>query len=144
RRRAQRERAPPDAVVPRHLQHQIAPRPAHPIKHDQVAAGFHPRERLRPTGVDVEGANGVGFARVFRAVLAPRPRRADAADEIERGIELGRQFDRDFAIADAESVVVHGVVLAVDRRVWPSRWPAASTPAMTADGWLPTGLAIGA
>src|SRR5262249_33506534 len=115
-RRAQRERAAPDTVVPRHLQHQIAPRPAHPIKHYEVGAGLDPRERLSPALVDDEGANGVGFARIFRAVLAPRPRRADAADEIERGVELCRQFDRDFAIADAEGVVVHGLVLAVERK----------------------------
>src|SRR5262249_8956131 len=133
-RRAQRERAAPDAVVPRHLQHQIAPRPAHPIKHHQVGAGLDPRERLSPALVDDEGANGVGFARIFRAVLAPRPGRADAADEIERGVKLCRQFDRDFAIADAEGVVVHGLVLASTARVWLSRWPVGSSPAMTAGG----------
>src|SRR5262249_57963718 len=75
-----------------------------------------PRERLSPALVDDEGANGVGFARIFRAVLAPRPGRADAADEIERGVEFFRQFDRDFAIADTEGVVIHGVVLAVERK----------------------------
>src|SRR5262249_1644154 len=69
-----------------------------------------------PALVDLEGAEGVGLARIFRAVLAPPPGRAYAADEIERGVEFGRQFDRDFAIADAEGVVVHGVVLAVDRK----------------------------
>src|SRR5262249_23012282 len=53
---------------------------------------------------------------IFRAVLAPPPGRADAADEIERGVELCRQLDRDFAIADAEGVVVHGMVLAVERK----------------------------
>src|SRR5262249_36310383 len=93
---------------PRHLHHQIAARPAHPIKHDEMTAGLDPGERLGPALVDQDGANGVGFTGIFRAVLAPRPGRADAADEIERGVELFRELSRDLAVANAEGFVVHG------------------------------------
>src|SRR5262249_17965221 len=110
-----------------------------------MGAGLDPRERLSPALVDDEGANGVGFARIFRAVLAPRPRRADAADEIERGVELCRQFDRDFAIADAEGVVVHGMVLAVERKGVATKM-AARFKSGNDDGrnGCPPGLAIAA
>ena len=54
--------------------------------------------------VDLDLADRVGFAGVFRAVLAPRPGGADAADVIEPGIEARRQFDRDFAGAGGEPV----------------------------------------
>src|SRR5881398_492023 len=91
----------------RHLQHQIASRPAHPIKHHEVTAGLHATECLGPALIDADGADGVGFAGILRAVLAPRPRCADAADEIERGIEALWQFDRDLAVADSEGVLGH-------------------------------------
>ena len=99
------------AVMPRHLQNQIAPRPVHPIKHDQMGATFDVGERLRPARVDLEGADGIGFARILGAVGAPGPGRADAADEIERGVEGVGQLDGNLAVPDAEGVivVVHGL-----------------------------------
>src|SRR5207253_10687610 len=69
--------------------------------------GVHASERLGPALIDADGADGVGFPGILRAVLAPRPRCADAADEIERGIEALWQFDRDLAVADSEGVLGH-------------------------------------
>ena len=73
-RRAQRERAAPLGIMMRRLQHQIAPRPVHPIKQDDVADGFEPLKAFDPARIELDGAHGVGFARVFRAVFAPFPR----------------------------------------------------------------------
>src|SRR5262249_56012576 len=73
-----------------------------------MAAGLDAGEGLRPALVDQDGANGIGFTGIFRAVLAPRPGRANAADEIERGVELFRQLSRNLAVANAEGFVVHG------------------------------------
>src|SRR5205814_5901767 len=62
-----------------------------------------------PARVDLDGANCVGFAGVFRAVLARGPGCTDAADEIERRVVVFRQVDCDLAIADAVEWVVHGL-----------------------------------
>ena len=105
-RRAQGKGAALGAVMAGHLQHQIARRLVHPVEHDEMGAGLHVLEGRRPALIDLEGADGVGFAGVFRAVLARLPRRVDAADEIEPGVGLVRQLDRHFAVADAEFLVV--------------------------------------
>src|SRR5262249_36618164 len=66
-------------------------------------------ERLRPARIELDGADGVRLPRVLRAVLALFPRRADAPDIIERGVERLGQLDRDFALPDAKILVVaHG------------------------------------
>ncbi len=91
RRRAQRKGAALLGVMARRLQHQIAPRLVHPVEQQHVAHGFEAREALGPARIELDGADGVGLARVLRAILAPLPRRADAADEIERGVEPRRQ-----------------------------------------------------
>ena len=67
----------------------------------QGSAGQHPSgiagidlrrrcvgERRREARVDFDRADRVGFARVLRALLASRPRRANAADEVDAGVEL--------------------------------------------------------
>ena len=59
-----------DAVMARHLEHQIAARLVHPVEHHQMAAGLDVLERLRPARIDLDGADRVGFAGVLRAVLA--------------------------------------------------------------------------
>src|SRR5712671_1856290 len=94
-----------------------------------MGATFDMRERGRPARVDREGADGIGLARVLGAVLAPGPGRADAADEIERGVERLGQVDSDLAVTDAEGiiVVVHGFSGACAIRCH-----ARSDPAMTA------------
>src|SRR5215510_9170428 len=73
-----------------------------------MAARLHAVECLRPARIELEGADCIGFTGGFRAVRPPLPGRADAADEIERGVELRRQLDRSLTVADAEFVVVHG------------------------------------
>ncbi len=106
RRRAQRKGAAALGVMPRRLQHQVAPRFVHPVEQQHVADGFEAGKAFGPKRIDLHGADGVGLARIFRAVLAPLPRRADTADIIERGIEGLRQRNRDFALAQAVPVVV--------------------------------------
>src|SRR5436309_1787821 len=61
-----------------------------------------------PVRVDLDGANRIGFAGVLRAVLAPVPGRANAANEIDRRVVVFRQVDCDLAIADAVEWVDHG------------------------------------
>ena len=65
-----------------------------------MRAGRNAVERGRIARIELDGAYGVRAARVLRAFVAPRPRRADAADEIEAGIEFFRQRDGDLAGAD--------------------------------------------
>ncbi len=64
-----------------------------------MARGLKTLEALDPARIEHDGADGIGLARVLRAVVALLPRRPDTADEIERGIEPVRQSYRDFALA---------------------------------------------
>src|SRR5262249_3212311 len=91
----------------RHLQHEIAARAVHPIKRDEMRAGFDAGERGRPARVYFDRADRVRLARVLRTLVARLPGRADAADEIERGVEFFRQLDSDLAVADPEGVLAH-------------------------------------
>ena len=88
----------------RDLDREIPPGLVHPIEHDQVRAGLDPRQRLMPARIDLDGADHAGFTRnagVLRAVLPLLPGRADAADEIERSVEVVGQGRGDLAVADA-------------------------------------------
>ena len=49
--------------------------------------------------VDLKGANGIRFRAIFWTILAFSPRCADAADEVEPGVESLWQGDRDLAVA---------------------------------------------
>src|SRR5262249_161004 len=55
-------------------------------------------EALDPMRIEFDRADGVGFARVLWALFAALPRRADPPDEIECGIAVVRQCDRDLAV----------------------------------------------
>src|SRR5688500_7920931 len=61
RRRAQREGAALLAIVPWLLQHEVAARAVHPVKHHKVAAGFETLEAFGPAGIDLDRADGLGF-----------------------------------------------------------------------------------
>ena len=98
--RAQREGAAALGIMARRLQHEIAPRLVHPIEQQHVADRFEAGQAFGPARIDFDGTNRVGFSRVLWAVFAPLPRRADAPDIIERGVEPVRQRDRDFALAE--------------------------------------------
>ena len=63
----------------------------------------------RPALVQFDGTDCVGFARVLRAVLAFPLGRADAADEIEPGVELRWQIGGHLTLADTE-VFTHGAL----------------------------------
>lgn len=65
-----------------HLEHEVAPRPVHPIKNEKMGAGFDAGERTRVARLDLDRADRIRLARVLRAVFAPRPWRMDTADEI--------------------------------------------------------------
>jgi hypothetical protein len=69
-----------------------------------VRAGLDLIEPGRKTRIEFDSADGVGSAGVLRAVLASRPRRADAADEIKPGVELRGEVDCDLARADGEGI----------------------------------------
>ena len=73
-----------------------------------MAAGLGVFEAGGIALVELDGADGIGFAGVFRAFLARLPGRADAADEIDAGVELARQVDRLLAFADAKILAGHG------------------------------------
>ncbi|MGI8525344.1 MAG: hypothetical protein ACR2K5_04075 [Pseudolabrys sp.] len=51
------------------------------------------------------------MAGVFRTLLALGPGCADAADEIEAGVGLRRQFGGLFAFPDAEVLVAHALAV---------------------------------
>ena len=72
-----------------------------------MGAAFDVLQAVAETGVELDGADRVGLVGVLGAVLAVRPGCMDAADEIDAGVGLGRQFDRLFALADAEALAVH-------------------------------------
>src|ERR1700726_5183793 len=104
---AQRKGAASDSIVARHLDREIAPRPLHPIQHYYMCAALDALERRRPSGSDFDGAYGVGFARIFRTLLAIVPRRANAANEIKMRIEACGQADRRLALTDVGWAVRH-------------------------------------
>ena len=87
-------------AVARRLHQEVAPRLVHEIEHDEVRAGRNAFERGGVARVELDGADGVRAARVLRALVARRPWRADAADEIDAGVEVVRQRDGDLAGAD--------------------------------------------
>ena len=91
----------------RRLDHEVAPRPVHPIQHQQVRAALDAGERRREPRIDRDRAHRVGFAGILRAVFAPHPWRGDAADEIEPGIERLRQRDTDLAGTHAVRIISH-------------------------------------
>ena len=101
-----------------------------------MAGGFQAVEPFDPARIEHDGADRIGFAGVFRAILAPLPRRADAADEIERGVEARRQFGGDFALAQAAYASSLSAWLC--RFVMGGRWHAASgMPPVHAGGMAP-------
>ena len=104
RRRAQREGAALLAVVPRHLQHEVAPRLVHPVEHDRWLQVSTPCSACAQRGSTSMVQTASDSRGVLRAVLALLPGRADAADEIERGVEVLGQVDGDLAVPDAEGV----------------------------------------
>src|SRR5262249_24788388 len=61
-----------------------------------------------PAGIDIDDANRLGFARVFRTILALLPRRVNAADEVKTGVGPGREVNRLLSLADAEILGGHG------------------------------------
>src|SRR5690348_857053 len=93
------------AIVPRDLQHQVAAGAIHPIEQEDVADGLKPLKTRRPAWIELDGADRVGFTRVLWALRAALPGRADAPDEIERGVELFRHRDRHLALAQSEEIV---------------------------------------
>ena len=95
-------------VVARCLHYQVAPRLMHEIEQDEMRAPRNTFQRRRIARLDVDGTFGIRTTRVLRAFAAFFPRRADAADEIDPGIERVRQRDRDFA---RSNVLTHAVVL---------------------------------
>jgi hypothetical protein len=129
RRRAQRKSAALLAGMPRHLQHEIAPRLVHPIEDEEVRAGLDASQRRGKARVDLQRADGVGFTRVLRALLAPGPRRSHPADEIEMGVELLRQGDRDLALSNAE-IIAHALLLTL-RMGQPNAWSRKLQPFRT-------------
>ena len=62
-------------------------------------------EALDPVRIEFDRANGVGFARVLRALFAALPGRADPSDEIKRSIAVVRQRDRHLAVTQRGEVV---------------------------------------
>ena len=105
RRRSQREGAALLAVVPRHLQHQIAASTIHPIEQENVGDGLKPLKSLRPARIEFDDADRVGFARVLWTLRAALPGCADSPDEIERSVELFRRRDGDLALTQREEIV---------------------------------------
>src|SRR5262249_5868543 len=65
-------------------------------------------QRRGPARINLEGADLPGFAGVLGAVLALFPGRADAADEVEGGVEMVGEGDGRLPLADAEVIVGHG------------------------------------
>src|SRR5690348_5379296 len=84
------------AKVPRRLQDEIAAGAVHPVQHEKVAAGLDAGQRRGPARLDLDRADRIGLARILRALLAAPPWRADAADEVDLGIELVRERHRHF------------------------------------------------
>src|SRR5215813_10530434 len=72
-----------------------------------MGAALDAGQRGREPGVELDGADRLRLPAVLRAVVAGRPRGADAADEIEPGIEAARQLDRDLAFTNSGGVVDH-------------------------------------
>src|SRR6185295_7936455 len=105
---SQRKRAVPLAVA-RRLHQKVAPRPIHEIEDDQMRAGRNAFERGGVARIELDRAYRVGAARVLRAFVAPRPGRADAADEIDPGVEFFRQRGRDLAGTDI--FLAHAITL---------------------------------
>ncbi len=71
-----------------------------------MAHGLKAAQPAHPTRINLDRALGFGFTRVLGAIFAPFPWGADTPDKIERGVELLRQFDRDFALAQAVCAVI--------------------------------------
>src|ERR1700751_4467490 len=76
------------AIVPRDLQHQVAAGAVHPIEEEDGGEGLKPLKTRRAAWIELDGADRVGFTRVLWALRAALPGRADAPDEIKRGVEL--------------------------------------------------------
>src|SRR5216683_275978 len=107
----------------RGLQHEVAPSPVHPIEHDQMAGSLEPPQALRPPGIELDGAGRFRLPAVLRAVLAPGPRGADAADEIERSVETLRQRDRNLALTQPERVAgLNALAVLVDAHAVSVAW----------------------
>jgi hypothetical protein len=85
----------------RHLQDEVTPRPVHPVKNKEMRTALYALQRRSIARVDLDGAYRMGFTWVFRALLRLRPGGADPADIVDAGVELVRQFDRRFALADS-------------------------------------------
>src|SRR5262249_22587611 len=80
-------------------------RAIHPIKQKHMRDSLEAFEALDPMRIEFDRANGVGFARVLWALFAALPRRADPPDEIECGIAVVRQCDRDLAVTQRGEVI---------------------------------------
>ena len=65
-----------------------------------MAAGLEVGQRIRPALIDLDAADRVGLAGVLGAILSARPRRANAADEIQLRIEMLGQGHRDLSGPD--------------------------------------------
>src|ERR1043166_608461 len=81
-----------------------------------MAAGLDVGKRGCETVRHLDRAHRLGLARVLRALLAGRPRRADAADEVDAGIEVFRQLGRNLPRPDPKCVLVHGLPRGAHRR----------------------------
>src|SRR5438093_1090527 len=80
---------------------EIASREWRLLAGDCVEIRNHPAgARAGPALVHLDRADRVGLARVLRAIFAPLPRGADAADEIDFGVVAVRQRHRDLAGTD--------------------------------------------
>src|SRR6516165_7455185 len=91
----------------RHLHSEITPGLVHPVEHQEMRAGLDVLQRGRVACVDVDRADRLRLARVLRAVVPVLPGSSDPADKIEPGVEVFRQFDRDFALANAKTILSH-------------------------------------
>src|SRR4051794_2769033 len=98
----------------RDLDDEIAPRLVHEIEHNEVRAGRNAVERRAVARIQFHRALCVRAARIARALAARLPWRADAADEIDAGVERVRQRGGDLACAD---------VLGHARSFITERWP---------------------
>src|SRR5919197_3276576 len=72
-----------------------------------MRTGLQAGETRAPVRIEFDGADRVRLARVLRAILAPRPWRMDAADEIKAGVDMLRRLERHLAFADAVIVIAH-------------------------------------